>query len=63
MFKITINSSQLKVLSGLLVNLSAGLLLLLPTIRDFLVLIFDLIFAILSLVLAVKIEDILGQND
>ncbi len=63
MFSIALRSSQLKVLSGLLINLSAGLILLLPTIRDIFVLIFDLIFAILCLVLAIKIEDILEQND
>lgn len=63
MFQITLRSSQLKVLSGLLINLSAGLLLLLPTIRDIFVLIFDAIFAILSLVLAVKVEDMLSEYD
>lgn len=63
MFTITFRRTQLKVISGLLINIAAGLLLLAPNIKDIFVLIIDVIFAILCLVLAVKIEDILEQND
>ena len=63
MFKITFRSSQLRVLSGLLINFSAGLFLLLPTIRDVSVLIIGFNLAIISLGLAFKIEDILETND
>ena len=62
-FSFTLRPSQLRILSSLLVDLAAGLLLAVFTIRDFMVLTVDFVFVTLFLVIAIKAEDILETHD
>jgi len=57
--KILVRFSWLRITSALIVNLAAGLILLMFTIRDWRVLILDGLFVIVSLVISARIEDIL----
>lgn len=57
-FSFEVKPSLLKVVSALLVNISAGFLFLLLTTRDINVLTAIVVLVILSLSLSVKIEDI-----
>lgn len=54
-----IRQAWLKAISTLLLNLAAGIILLLFTIRDLKVLTLDLLLAIICIIIAVKIEEIL----
>lgn len=54
---LILKKSQLRVFSSLLVNISAGLLLGTVAIRDIWVLFGNIIFAIICLVLSIKLED------
>lgn len=60
-FEIQISTSWLKVVSGLFVNISAGLTLLLFTVTSIQPLLLDLVFAILSLWTAKRLEDALAE--
>lgn len=60
-FQIQISESLLKVVSGLFVNISAGLMLLLFTVTSILPFLLDLVFAILTLWIAKRIEDVLAE--
>lgn len=62
-YYIPVAFAFLKVLASFLVNLSAGITLLLFTIRDPYVLILDILFGILSLGIAVSIEILLRSYD
>lgn len=59
MFEIRV--SHLRVISSVLVNIGSALLLLQLTVRDFYVLMVSLIFGIICLLTAVRIEDILDE--
>lgn len=50
-------SSQLKIYASFLTNIAAGLLLTLPAIRDVWVLTGNIIFAIVCLLIAMRLED------
>jgi len=58
----TVHPAWLKAISALLFNIAAGLILLLPTIKDALVLILDIFFVIVCVVIAVKAEEILEKQ-
>jgi len=58
---IEIRASHLRVMSAILSNAASGLLLLPLTVKDIMVLTVSLSFAIVSIVMAVKIEDILEE--
>lgn len=60
-FSFTLSQSSLKVFSAFSTDLAAGLFLGLFTIHDFAILFTDLIFAIVFVLLAVKIEKILNE--
>lgn len=55
-------SAKLKVLSSLLTNFAAGLILILPAISDFWVLTGNVLFAIVCMLLAMKMETVLGEE-
>jgi hypothetical protein len=56
--EFAVSPAGLRVLAGFLANIAAGLLLLLFTIRDAVVLTVAVVFAILCLGLAVKLESL-----
>lgn len=58
----TVRPAWLKAISALLFNVAAGLILLLPTIKDIAVLILDVFFAIVCIGVAVKAEEILEER-
>ncbi len=56
---VDVKISYLKIISSLSVNCASGILLTLPVVKNTSILIANIIFAILLLILAVKIEDII----
>lgn len=54
-----LQSSWLKVIANLLVNIAAGVVLLMFTVRSVPVLTLDIIFVMVCVLMAVRIEDIL----
>ena len=56
---VGVKTSYLKIISSLSINCASGILLTLPAVKDINILIGNIIFAILLLVLAVNIEDII----
>ena len=56
---IGIKTSYLKIISSLSVNCASGILLTLPAVKDTSILLANIIFAILLLILAIKIEEII----
>lgn len=62
-FNVELNSAQLRVVSTFLVNIAAGIFLLLFTIHDLSVLTTSIAFATICLVLSIKIEEALINYD
>ena len=56
---VGVKTSYLKIISSLSINCASGILLTLPAVKDNSILLANIIFAILLLVLAVKIEEII----
>ena len=56
---VDVKTSYLKIISSLSINIASGILLTLPAVKDISILIANIIFAILLLILAIKIEELI----